>query len=139
MGLPAKREREPRHKRVTTSEVSAVSGAAIPSEMTTKAANDKRLRYRKGAVFSFDSLLRRNDRSRLLDDRDIGAGGFVGPGCDFERHSPSFLSLYYGWFIAISMTFLFMIFSLSYARYRHALPIIFAHEVIDLVALIRFW
>jgi membrane protease YdiL (CAAX protease family) len=47
--------------------------------------------------------------------------------------------LYYGWYIAISLTFLFLIFSLYYARYRHALPTIVAHEVIDLIALIRFW
>jgi membrane protease YdiL (CAAX protease family) len=47
--------------------------------------------------------------------------------------------LYYGWFTAAALGFTFLVFSLYYARYRRALPIIVAHGVYDLIGLIRFW
>jgi membrane protease YdiL (CAAX protease family) len=45
--------------------------------------------------------------------------------------------LYYGWWAALSLAFQFLVFALYYARYRRALPIIVAHELFDLYALIR--
>jgi membrane protease YdiL (CAAX protease family) len=47
--------------------------------------------------------------------------------------------LYYGWWRAIAISFLFVAYSLYFARWRRALPIIFAHECFDLWALIRLW
>src|ERR1700757_3458343 len=45
--------------------------------------------------------------------------------------------LYYGWAGAISVAFLFVVFSLYYISSRRALPVIVAHGVFDLIALIR--
>ncbi len=47
--------------------------------------------------------------------------------------------LYYGWWRAAAISFLFLAYSLYFARWRRALPIIFAHEFFDLWALIRLW
>jgi membrane protease YdiL (CAAX protease family) len=47
--------------------------------------------------------------------------------------------LYYGWWRATAVSFLFLAYSLYFARWRRALPIIFAHEFFDLWALIRLW
>jgi membrane protease YdiL (CAAX protease family) len=47
--------------------------------------------------------------------------------------------LYYGWLGAATLGFTFLVFSLYYARYRRALPVIVAHGVYDLIALIRLW
>lgn len=47
--------------------------------------------------------------------------------------------LYYGWSGAISVSFLFLAFSVYYVRSRRALPIVVAHGIFDLIALIRLW
>ena len=47
--------------------------------------------------------------------------------------------LYYGWYGAACLAFPFLVFALYYARYRRALPVIVAHEVWDLISLIRIW
>ena len=47
--------------------------------------------------------------------------------------------LYYGWLTASMIAFVFLVFALYYARYRRALPVIVAHELYDLIALIRLW
>jgi membrane protease YdiL (CAAX protease family) len=47
--------------------------------------------------------------------------------------------LYYGWAGAITLSFQFLIFSVYYLRSRRALPIIFAHGVFDIYALVRVW
>jgi membrane protease YdiL (CAAX protease family) len=47
--------------------------------------------------------------------------------------------LYYGWSGAISVSFLFLAFSLYFVRSRRALPIVVAHGIFDLIALIRLW
>jgi membrane protease YdiL (CAAX protease family) len=47
--------------------------------------------------------------------------------------------LYYGGYGAFTLMFTFLVFALHYARYRRALPVIFAHELWDLVAFIRLW
>ena len=47
--------------------------------------------------------------------------------------------LYYGWWTATAVSFVFLAYSLYFVRWRRALPIIFAHEVFDLWALIRLW
>jgi membrane protease YdiL (CAAX protease family) len=47
--------------------------------------------------------------------------------------------LYYGWFGAACLAFPFLVFALYFARYRRALPVIVAHEVWDLIGLIRLW
>ncbi len=47
--------------------------------------------------------------------------------------------LYYGWWTALALGIQFLVFSLYFARWRRALPIIFAHEFFDLWALIRLW
>ncbi len=47
--------------------------------------------------------------------------------------------LYYGWAGAISLSFQFLIFSLYYLRSRRALPIIVAHGLFDICALVRLW
>lgn len=45
--------------------------------------------------------------------------------------------LYYGWWGAVSVAFLFLVFAIYYAHSRRAIPIIVAHAVFDLYALIR--
>jgi membrane protease YdiL (CAAX protease family) len=47
--------------------------------------------------------------------------------------------LYYGWTGAMALSFLFLVFALYYARTRRALPIVLAHEFIDVIALARIW
>jgi membrane protease YdiL (CAAX protease family) len=47
--------------------------------------------------------------------------------------------LYYGWAGALSLSFEFLIFSLYYLRSRRALPIIVAHGLFDIYALVRLW
>jgi membrane protease YdiL (CAAX protease family) len=47
--------------------------------------------------------------------------------------------LYYGWAGATSIAFMFLALSVYYARSRRALPIIVAHAVFDIYALIRLW
>jgi membrane protease YdiL (CAAX protease family) len=44
--------------------------------------------------------------------------------------------LYYGWWIASSMAFLFLVFAIYYARTRKLMPVILAHLAIDVAALI---
>ena len=45
--------------------------------------------------------------------------------------------LYYGWSIALSLSFQFLIFAIYYAHKRRALPIIVAHGIFDIYGLIR--
>jgi membrane protease YdiL (CAAX protease family) len=45
--------------------------------------------------------------------------------------------LYYGWYGALSIAFLFLVFAIYYARSKRAGPIIFAHAAFDFYALIR--
>ena len=45
--------------------------------------------------------------------------------------------LYYGWMGALSLAFMFVVFAIYYARSRRALPIIVAHGIFDLLAIIR--
>jgi hypothetical protein len=45
--------------------------------------------------------------------------------------------LYYGWEGAIALSFLFLVFSIYYARTQKATPIIVAHEVFDILGLVR--
>jgi membrane protease YdiL (CAAX protease family) len=52
-------------------------------------------------------------------------------GVQFSYH------LYYGWVGAISLSFLFLVSALYYARSRRALPIIVAHGFFDAYALLR--
>lgn len=47
--------------------------------------------------------------------------------------------LYYGWAGALALAFQFLIFSLYYARWRRALPIVVAHGFFDITSLIRLW
>jgi uncharacterized protein len=47
--------------------------------------------------------------------------------------------LYYGWFGAACLAFPFLVFAFYYARYRRALPVVVAHGVYDVIALIRLW
>jgi membrane protease YdiL (CAAX protease family) len=47
--------------------------------------------------------------------------------------------LYYGWWIALSLAFQFLIFALFFAASRRALPVITAHALFDLYALLRLW
>ncbi|MFZ0736217.1 MAG: CPBP family intramembrane glutamic endopeptidase [Candidatus Acidiferrales bacterium] len=47
--------------------------------------------------------------------------------------------LYYGWVGAIALLFPFLIFALYYARTRQALPLIVAHECMDIFALGHLW
>jgi membrane protease YdiL (CAAX protease family) len=47
--------------------------------------------------------------------------------------------LYYGWWIALSLAFQFLVFALFYAASRRALPIVTAHSLFDLYALLRLW
>jgi membrane protease YdiL (CAAX protease family) len=43
--------------------------------------------------------------------------------------------LYYGWWGAITVTGMFLVFTLYFARWRRALPIVIAHELYDLFAI----
>jgi len=45
--------------------------------------------------------------------------------------------LYYGWMGAISLSFQFLVFAIYYAATRKATPIVVAHGIFDLLALIR--
>jgi membrane protease YdiL (CAAX protease family) len=45
--------------------------------------------------------------------------------------------LYYGWLGALSLAFQFLVFSLYYARWRRALPVVAAHGIFDLWAIAR--
>ena len=47
--------------------------------------------------------------------------------------------LYYGWFIALSLSFQFLVFAGFFAGLRRALPIVVAHGVFDIYALIRLF
>jgi membrane protease YdiL (CAAX protease family) len=47
--------------------------------------------------------------------------------------------LYYGWWTAFSLAFQFLVFALFFAAFRRALPIITAHALFDLQALLRLW
>jgi len=47
--------------------------------------------------------------------------------------------LYYGWEQALALSFQFLVFSIYYARTRRATPIVVAHEVFDILGLIRLW
>jgi membrane protease YdiL (CAAX protease family) len=47
--------------------------------------------------------------------------------------------LYYGWMGALSVAFMFLTLAIYFARSRQALPIVIAHEIFDLYALIRLW
>ena len=47
--------------------------------------------------------------------------------------------LYYGWATALSLAFQFLIFALFFTTSRRALPIITAHAIFDLYALLRLW
>jgi membrane protease YdiL (CAAX protease family) len=47
--------------------------------------------------------------------------------------------LYYGWAGATSIAFMFLVFSIYYARSRRALPVIVAHALFDIYAVIRLW
>lgn len=47
--------------------------------------------------------------------------------------------LYYGWSTALSMFFMFLAFSIFFAVWKKALPVIVAHELFDIFALIRAW
>lgn len=52
-------------------------------------------------------------------------------GIQFSYH------LYYGWVGASALAFQFLIFSLYYARWRRALPVVVAHAFFDVTALFR--
>jgi len=54
-------------------------------------------------------------------------------GVQFSYH------LYCGWAGAISLSFLFLVLALYYARSRRALPVIVAHGFLDVFTLIRIW
>jgi membrane protease YdiL (CAAX protease family) len=47
--------------------------------------------------------------------------------------------IYYGWWIALSLALQFLVFAISYALSRRALPIIVAHGLFDLRALVQLW
>ncbi len=47
--------------------------------------------------------------------------------------------LYYGFVGASSMAFIFLVLALYYVRSRRALPVIIAHEIFDISAMIRLW
>lgn len=54
-------------------------------------------------------------------------------GVQFSYH------LYQGWAQAISLSFIFLVYALYYARSRRALPVIVAHGLFDIWGLIRLW
>jgi hypothetical protein len=45
--------------------------------------------------------------------------------------------LYYGWWGALSVTGMFLVYTLYFARWRRALPILVAHELYDIFAIFR--
>jgi membrane protease YdiL (CAAX protease family) len=47
--------------------------------------------------------------------------------------------LYYGWSIALSLSFQFLIFAIYYAIKRRALPLIVAHGAFDIYGVFRLW
>jgi membrane protease YdiL (CAAX protease family) len=47
--------------------------------------------------------------------------------------------LYYGWEGAIGLSFLFLVYAIYYARTQKATPIIVAHGIFDILALVRLW
>ncbi len=47
--------------------------------------------------------------------------------------------LYYGWAVAISLSFQFLVFALYYARSRSILPVIVAHGLFDIYGIARLW
>jgi len=47
--------------------------------------------------------------------------------------------IYYGWWIALSLALQFLVFAISYALSRRAFPIIVAHGLFDLRALLQLW
>lgn len=47
--------------------------------------------------------------------------------------------LYYGWMGAVTLGFQFLVLSIYYARSRRITPVIFAHEVFDLLLLLHPW
>ncbi len=47
--------------------------------------------------------------------------------------------LYYGWLGALTLSFQFVIFAIFYARTQKATPIVVAHGIVDVLALIRLW
>jgi len=47
--------------------------------------------------------------------------------------------LYYGWEEALSLLFVFLVFSIYYARTRRATPIILAHGIWDVFGLVQLW
>lgn len=47
--------------------------------------------------------------------------------------------LYYGWVGALSLSFQFLVFTIYFARTRKATPVIVAHGIFDLWALLRIW
>ncbi|MGA7241677.1 MAG: CPBP family intramembrane glutamic endopeptidase [Terracidiphilus sp.] len=47
--------------------------------------------------------------------------------------------LYYGWEMALSLSFQFLIFAIYYARKQRAMPIIVAHGVFDIIGLMQLW
>jgi membrane protease YdiL (CAAX protease family) len=47
--------------------------------------------------------------------------------------------LYYGWTVAISLAFQFLIFAAYYARSRRILPVIVAHGIFDVYGILRLW
>ncbi|MGO9543681.1 MAG: CPBP family intramembrane glutamic endopeptidase [Rhodomicrobium sp.] len=47
--------------------------------------------------------------------------------------------LYYGWEGAIALSFLFLVFSIYYARTQRATPIIVAHGIFDIWGLVRMF
>jgi membrane protease YdiL (CAAX protease family) len=47
--------------------------------------------------------------------------------------------LYYGWEEVISLSFVFLVFSIFYARTRRATPIVLGHGMWDLFELVRLW
>lgn len=54
-------------------------------------------------------------------------------GIQFSYH------LYYGWVVAISLSFLFLVFALYYKYARRALPVVVAHAFYDLYGLFGLW
>ncbi|HET8965609.1 MAG TPA: CPBP family intramembrane glutamic endopeptidase, partial [Candidatus Acidoferrum sp.] len=47
--------------------------------------------------------------------------------------------LYYGWVGAISIAFMFLAFAIVFLKTRRALPVIFAHGLIDIYGILRLW
>jgi membrane protease YdiL (CAAX protease family) len=47
--------------------------------------------------------------------------------------------LYYGWEGAIGLSFVFLVYAIYYARTQKATPIVVAHGIFDILALVRLW